>query len=357
MSARPVELTAAASAWERQATASRGLFSWLVRQRISLVASANDTGQLFFIGADEKKGIVFSQAKFSAAAMGLATFSQRLYLATRNQIWRLENALQPGQLANDRFDRLYVPRNSQVTGDFDVHEMAVEDSGRIVVTNTDYSCLATISLTHAFKPIWQPPFISKLAPEDRCHLNGLGLENGKVRVVSLCSRTDIVDGWRHHRADGGVVMDIADNRVLAEGLSMPHSPRLHGGQLWVLNSGSGHLLRIDRATGAREEVVFCPGFLRGLSFAGHFAMMTLSLPKTGRLQGLELGANLEARKAEPWCGLVIVDLRHGGIVEWVRFGPEVPQLFDCAFLENIRCPTALTPGSAEVQDAMTVEVG
>jgi uncharacterized protein (TIGR03032 family) len=132
MSARPVELTALPSAWERQATASRGLFSWLIRQRISLVTSANDTGQLFFIGADEKKGIVFSQAKFSAAAMGLSVFPQRLYLATRNQIWRLENALNTNHLANDRFDRLYVPRNSQVTGDFDVHEMAVEDTGRIV---------------------------------------------------------------------------------------------------------------------------------------------------------------------------------------------------------------------------------
>jgi len=184
-----------------------------------------------------------------------------------------------------------------------------------------------------------------------------GLDNGKVRIVSVCSATGIVDGWRNTRADGGAVIDIATGRVLAEGLSMPHSPRLYRGAIWVLNSGSSRLLRIDPATGKAERVAFCPGFLRGLSFAGDYVLMTLSLPKSGRPQGLELGANLEERKAEPWCGLVIVDLRHGGIVEWVRFGPEIPQLFDCAILTDVRCTTALTPGSAEVQDAMTMEEG
>jgi uncharacterized protein (TIGR03032 family) len=157
------------------------------------------------------------------------------------------------------------------------------------------------------------------------------------------------------RKPSGAIIDIDTNKIIAEGLSMPHSPRLYRGAIWVLNSGSGHLLRIDPATGAQERVVFCPGFLRGLVFHGDYAVATMSLPKRGRLQGLELGTNLEAKKAEPWCGLVVIDLRAGSIVEWVRFGTGIPQLFDCALLPGIRSPMAIAPGSADMQDAMTME--
>ena len=165
-------------------------------------------------------------------------------------------------------------------------------SGRVVFTNTAWSCLAVPSVTHAFKPIWTPKFVSKLTPEDRCHLNGVGLANGVAKIVSVCAMTDIVGGWRDHRADGGAIIDIETDKVLADGLSMPHSPRLYRGALWVLNSGSGHLLRIDPATGKRETVVFAPGFLRGLAFHGDYAVLTISLPKTGRLHGLALGATI-----------------------------------------------------------------
>ena len=101
-------------------------------------------------------------------AMGLAATPQRLYLSTIAQIWRLENVLGPGQLANQQslhYERLYVPRMSHTTGDIDAHELAVDKQDQLVFVNTKYSCLATLDTVHSFKPLWKPRFISKLAPK------------------------------------------------------------------------------------------------------------------------------------------------------------------------------------------------
>jgi uncharacterized protein (TIGR03032 family) len=287
--------------------------------------------------------------------MGIAAFAQRVYLASHTRIWRLENILKPDELANDRYDRLFVPRNAQIVGPLDVHELGVEPSGRIVFANTKYSCLATPSITHSFRPVWKPKFISKLAPEDRCHLNGLAMEAGQLRYVTACSTTDIVDGWREHRVDGGVIIDVSDDRIVAEGLSMPHSPRVHQGSVWVLDSGTGQLCRLDATNGARDNIGFYPGFLRGLAFVDDYAAVTLSLPRNGRFQGLALDQELTTRKAVPWCGLLIIDIRNGDVVEWVRFESEMKELFDVALIPGVRCPRGLTPNSGALKDAMSIE--
>lgn len=139
----------------------------------------------------------------------------------------------------DGSDRLYVPQDSFVTGDLDIHDLAVENSGRLVFVNTLFGCLATTSDTHSFVPLWKPPFIDRLAAEDRCHLNGLALENGRAKYVTAVSRSNVADGWRDRRHDGGCVINVQSNEIVATGLSMPHSPRVYRGRLWVHNSGTG----------------------------------------------------------------------------------------------------------------------
>jgi uncharacterized protein (TIGR03032 family) len=225
---------------------SPGFVSWIIRYRVSLACTASNLGHLLLIGSRSDGTAAFSQAQFQGAR-GLAAFSHRIYLADRSSIWRLENTLRSREVVQNQFDRLFVPRNAQMTSDIGAHELAVEPSGRIIVVATKYSCLATMSATHAFKPLWKPAFVSKLAPEDRCHLNGLGMEDGRVRYATACSTADIVDGWRDHRDAGGVLIDVANDRALANGLSMPHSPRSHRGSAWLLNSGSGHLCQIESA--------------------------------------------------------------------------------------------------------------
>ena len=216
--------------------------------------------------------------------MGLYGNAQTLWLGTRYQLWRFENMLPAGQF-HEGYDRLYVPRIGYTTGDLDIHDIAVEDSGRVVFAATACNCLATLSPRRSFQPLWLPPFISKLATEDRCHLNGLALRDGKARYVTAVSSSDVVDGWRDRRTAGGCVIDVTSGDVVAEGLSMPHSPRWYRERLWVLNSGKGEFGWVDLAAGRFEPIAFCPGYLRGLAFAGDHAIVSLSQPRHDKTFG------------------------------------------------------------------------
>jgi uncharacterized protein (TIGR03032 family) len=288
-------------------------------------------------------------------AMGLCATPQRIYLSTIANVWRLENVLKRGQIANAQFDRLFVPRNAQTTGDLDIHEIAINAGGEVVFVNTKYSCLATLDPIHSFKPLWKPEFISKLAPEDRCHLNGLAMRDGRPKYVTAVSRSDVVDGWRERRHEGGVIVDVESGRIVTEDLSMPHSPRLANGALWVLDSGRGNLCRINEETGALETVAFCPGFLRGLSFWRHFAIVAASLPRDGSFQGLELEGKIKSRDGEPRCGVFIVDTRNGDILHWIRFDGAVRELFDVSFIPGFIAPMCVGLASPEMRTLITLE--
>jgi AbrB family looped-hinge helix DNA binding protein len=110
-----------------------------------------------------------------------------------------------------------------------------------------------------------------LAAEDRCHLNGLAMKDGRAAYVTAVSSSDVVDGWRDHRAGGGIVIDVNSNEIVIGGLSMPHSPRWYQGRLWLLNSGTGEFGYVDVDAGRFVPVSFCAGYLRGLAFHGDFA--------------------------------------------------------------------------------------
>jgi uncharacterized protein (TIGR03032 family) len=333
---------------------SRGLGDWLIDQQVGLVCSSYLTGYLLFIGVRANGMLVPSAASFTHA-MGLVAESQRIYLGTRNEIWRLENILRPNEIANDTFDRFYAPRVAQLTGDINIHEMGVDSHGNVFFINTRHSCLATVSPTHAFKPLWKPKFISRLAPEDRCHLNGLAMEGGRARYVTACSTGDVLESWRGGSRDKGVLIDLDSDEIVADGFSMPHSPRVYGDAIYLLESGRGFLLRIDRQTGKREDLTFCPGFARGMAFVSHYAVVTVSLPRHANFGGLPIDATMKANGAAPRCGILVIDLRNGDIVQWFRFRGDITELFDVGVISNIRCPRGIGPSSPGLEEAMRGE--
>ena len=326
---------------------SRGFGNWLSRTRCSLAFTSYQTGQLFLVGLLPNGQVSFHQQNY-VRAMGVHATPARLYVGSLFQIWRLENVLAPHERANENFDRLYVPRNAQTTGDVDVHELSVDRAGRVIFVNTKFSCLATLSITHGFRPIWKPPFISRLAAEDRCHLNGLGMADGIVRYATAVSRSDIVTGWRERRHEGGVLIDVQDNRIVSDELSMPHSPRVHEGRTYLLDSGRGMLVEVDAKIGKRREIAFCPGFLRGLSFQKGFALVTVSLPREGSFSGLELDEAIRKRDGEPWCGVLVISLSNGDIVEFLRFDGEIRELFDVAVIPDAVLPMAIGLNAPEI---------
>ncbi|MEO1662647.1 MAG: TIGR03032 family protein [Pseudomonadota bacterium] len=333
---------------------SGGLYNFLAARQISLAFTSYQTGILYILGHGRDKKLSLHQAHYPQA-MGVVGNGARLYLASLNQIIRLENIVGPNQLANDKHDKVYVPRNFQTTGAVDLHEIGVCKDGRVVFINTKYSCLCELSLKHSFKPIWKPSFISQLAPEDRCHLNGLAMEDGVPRYASAVCRSDVVDGWRDRREDGGIIIDIETDEIVAEGLSMPHSPRVYDGKLWVINSGSGELGWIDRKTKTFKPVAFCPGFVRGLAFVEGHAIVTLSKPRYQRFDGLALADKLKEKDADPWCGVLIISLSDGSITHWVRFDGAIQEMFDVCILPGVRDALTVGPHTAEYNSLITFE--
>lgn len=339
---------------QTQISVSRGFGQWLNRMGCSLAFSSYQTGQLFLVGMLPNGQVSFHQQNY-VRAMGLHASSQRLYVGSLFQIWRLENVLAPHERANGDFDRLYVPRNAQTIGDIDVHELGVDKAGRVIFVNTKFSCLATTSITHGFKPLWKPGFISRLAAEDRCHLNGLAMQDGAPAFVTAVSRSDMINGWRDRRHEGGVLIDVRDDRIVTDQLSMPHSPRVTPEGIYLLDSGRGMLARVDPKSGERTDIAFCPGFLRGLAIHNGHAIATVSLPRDGAFGGLALQDELKKRDGEPWCGICVVDLRSGDLVEWIRLNGAIKELFDVAVIPEARCPMALGVNSPDIQSLISFE--
>lgn len=237
-----------------------------------------------------------------------------------------------------------------------MHDLAIDTDGRPVFVSTLFGCIATVSDRHSFEPLWQPPFLSKLAAEDRCHLNGLAMQNGRPKYVTACSRSDVVDGWREHRLGGGVVVDVESNQIVCDDLSMPHSPRMHDGRLWWLDSATGFLGYVDPDTGKFERVTFCPGYARGLTFHGKLAIVGLSKCRQERtFSGLPLDDNLRERKGTAWCGMVVIDLESRDIVHWVRLEGIIEELYDVVVLPNITRPKALGFKTDEIKQLFSLE--
>ncbi|SFK95073.1 TIGR03032 family protein [Pseudovibrio ascidiaceicola] len=331
---------------------SRGMATWLSTHQVSLAISSYQTGQLFLVGVKPSGGIHF-HAIGTGRAMGLWAEPQRLILGTANQVIRFENILEDDQRVGDA-DKYYVPRVAHTTGDLDIHDIVVTDDGSIVFANTMYSCLSTLHPIHSFAPWWTPDFISKHAAEDRCHLNGIALKDGKPAYVTMVSRADVINGWRDRRDEGGCLIDIASNEVITEKLSMPHSPRWHKGELWVINSGTGHLGVIDLASGAFQPRCFLPGFARGLAFHKNHAIVGLSLPRDGSFKGLPLDEELRKRDADPWCGVQVINLATGDVVEWIRFRGVVKEMLDVCTLPGVRLPSGASPTSSEMSSLRTI---
>src|SRR5262245_19749148 len=279
--------------------------------------------------------------------MGLATSQGKLAVGTSVGIQEFHNVpavcskldAAAGELAGaakPKHDACFLPRRSHTTGDVQIHEMAwIGDE--LWFVNTAFSCLSTRSDTNSFEVNWRPPFIDQLLPADFCHLNGLAVRDGRAAYVTALGQTKTPGGWRANKRDGGILIDVRSNEIVARGLSMPHSPRWHREQLWLLESGDGSLGTVDLDTGRYESIVHLPGFTRGLSFLGKFAFVGLSqVRESAVFSGIPLVDRLE--QADRVCGVWIVDIQSAEILGFVRFEDAVQEIFAVELLLGTHYP-------------------
>jgi uncharacterized protein (TIGR03032 family) len=300
---------------------------------VSVLASTYQSGRVFALRAEGER--LNTHFRLFDNPMGIAARGGRLVIGTRHAVWEYHDvpAAAPRALPAGTHDACFIPRSCHVTGDVRIHDVEIAPDGQVWLVNTRFSCLATMEPDTSFVPRWRPPFVSALAAEDRCHLNGLALVDGAPGFVTAFGQTDEPGGWRETATTTGLLMDVRTNEVVADGLCMPHSPRWYDARLWVLESGKGTLATVDIATGAVQTIATLPGFTRGLDFVGPYAFVGLSQVRE------TLFADAPVRSmAERACGVWVVDIRTGAIVAFVRFEGAVREIFDICVLPGRRYP-------------------
>jgi uncharacterized protein (TIGR03032 family) len=285
--------------------------------------------------------------------MGLAVDGDRLAVGTALEIWEYHNvpAVARRLPPEGRHDACFLPRAGHCTGDVQVHEMAWGRDGLWFV-NTRFSCLCTLDRIHSFVPRWAPPFVTELAPDDRCHLNGMCLVEGRPAFVTALGATDAPGGWREQKKDGGVLIEVETGRVLLRGLSMPHSPRWHDGKLWLLDSGAGGFGYVDPWTRQYVRVAELPGFTRGLDFAGNLAFVGLSqVRESAVFSGIPIADRPVEERA---CGVWVLDIRTGETVAFVKFEDAVQEIFAVQALPGVRCPDVINDDRGLLSDSFVL---
>lgn len=313
-------------------------FPELLRQlRCTLAVTTFQAGRLILVRADGNS----LNTHFHAVRrpMGLAADRNRIFVGTHNAVLEYRNvpAVDARLPAPGRHDAVYLLRNQHVTGHVDIHEMAFADDECWYV-NTLFSCLCTLDNEHSFVPRWKPPFVSGYAPEDRCHLNGLAMAQGRPRYLTALGQSNTPQGWRANKRNGGILLDYPSGEIRHAGLSMPHSPRWHAGKLWLLESGKGSLAYLDDRMERLETVAQLPGFTRGLDFAGPIAFVGLSqLRASNPFTDIPLTDQNPDRASGIWA----VNTETGQIVAFLRFSAAVEEIFAVQVLPNMLFPHIL----------------
>jgi uncharacterized protein (TIGR03032 family) len=306
---------------------------------ISLLVTTYQAGKVVAVGVSQGE-LTLSYHNFERA-MGLAVKSDTMAVAARAQVWFLQAApelaarVEPAR----QHDACFLTRSSHFTGEIQIHELAWAGN-ELWLVNTAFGCLCTLDDRHSFVPRWRPPFLSALSAEDRCHLNGLAMADGAPKYATGLAETDTPQGWRANKAQSGCLIDVASGETVARGFAMPHSPRVHRGGVWMLNSGAGQLVLVDPASGRAETVTELPGYTRGLALYDRFAFVGLSkIRETSTFGGMPIAE----RRPELKCGVAVVDLGTGRLIAHLEFITGVEEIFDVQVLPGARCPALSGP--------------
>jgi uncharacterized protein (TIGR03032 family) len=337
------------------AAAHTANFPALLRQlKTSLLVTTYQAGRLVMV-RDEGDHLNTHYRGFQAPmGLALADGGSKLAIGTATQVWDFRDVpsvaarLEPA----GSHDACFLPRASHYTGNVQIHEMAFGADGDLWFVNTRFSCLSTLDSESSFVPRWRPRFITELEPSDRCHLNGLAMVDGKPKYVTALGESNEMAGWRANKARGGILMDVDSGEIICRGLSMPHSPRWHGGRLWVCESGSGTLGTVDLKTGRYEAVASAPGFTRGLDFIGDLACVGLSqVRESAVFSGIPITERLKPE--ERTCGVCVVDVRTGKTAALLKFTSGVQEVFAVAVLRR-RFPELINDDDKVLESSFVV---
>jgi len=282
--------------------------------------------------------------------MGLAIEGDKLALACKDQLIIFKGAPTLAETYPKKpgiYDTLFVPISFNLTGQVDLHDINWID-GSLLAVNTSFSCLARPDSEFHFVPIWQPKFISSLVSEDRCHLNGMAIENDQIKYVTALGSGDSRRSWRDHIPGGGVLWDIKAQRPVVKDLQMPHSPRILDGKLYLLQSALGQLCTVDIQSGKLHVIYQQNGFARGLAKYDDYLFVGYSkLRKNSSIFG-----KLQFSNKAVHCGISVIHGPTGSFVGEIRYHSSVDEIYDIQILANYIRPNILNTSNEEYKSAL-----
>jgi len=334
---------------------SDSFIAWMNEINSSIVFTTYEAGKIVMVGPS------LTQAKFAVSertfgrAMAMAMTNDGFLLSMQHRVWRFQNCLPLGTKTEDNWDRLYLPRECHVTGAVDVHDIAIDKNKRLLAVITLYNCIAELNELGNFNPIWKPKFIDGIVNQDRCHLNGFCMVNDEVKYATITAPSNIANGWRENRKEGGQVIDVTNDEVIISGLAMPHSPRFYKDKLWLLEAGTGWFGWVDTKKGKFNRLAWVPGFARGLRFSGDYALVGLSKPRNKIFEGLPLDDELKKNNKQPEAGIYLINLKTGAIQATMNIDGSVGEIYDVGVLPDTRAP--FLAGTTGIEDKKFVFLG
>lgn len=311
----------------------------LLQLNTSLAISTYQAGKVVLISPKNKEELVQLPRTFHSP-MGMALKENKLAIATKSEVVITVNNAELAKnypKVPNTYDSLFLPTASYYTGQVDMHDLHYGSNGRLFAVNTSFSCLTVVDDNFSFTPIWKPKFITGFASEDRCHLNGLAMEDGKPKYISALGSTDTRQGWRDDITGGGIIMDIESNEVIAQGLAMPHSPRLVNGKLYCLLSAGEKLVEINPVDGKVTEVAHIPGFVRGMTIVDDYAFIATSKLR----QNSSTFKHLKIAKNADVASIIAVHLPTGSQVGKLTYEASVDEIYDIIGLPGLMRPNIL----------------
>lgn len=317
----------------------RYFLHWMQTNNYSFIITSYSSNKVMCIGSDDDDKISIWETNL-ARPMGLGYNykTSALYVTNMGHLFRYENKGPEVDPDHGNFDVNYYPQMCYIGGDVDIHD--VRPAGeKVYYCSALFNCVCEPSVTKTFDLYWTPPWIKytdRLPGEDRCHLNGLCCVDDKPRYVTCVGQGNVVGSWKS-TIDNGVVYDIVADRKVCEGLISPHSPKWYQGKLWILETGTGNLGYIQDDKFIAKK--FLPGFLRGLDFVDHYAVVCSSLDRHDTsFDKIPLGDILKKAGVESMCGLFVVDLNTFDTVHELKFTSGPRELYDIVCLKNVRRP-------------------
>jgi uncharacterized protein (TIGR03032 family) len=318
----------------------------------SIAISTYQAGKVVFISPKDRQSLVQLPRNFKSP-MGIAVDGNRLAIADQSKVTIFAD---DPELAKtypkqpDTYDSMYLPRVSWHTGMVDLHDIGWNAQNELIAVNTLFSCVVKLSDSYSFEPVWWPSFISKLAAEDRCHLNGMAMLNGEAKYMTALGQSDQAQGWRGNITGGGILIDMQQQQVVASALAMPHSPKYYKNQLYFLQSAAGQLSKFDAQSGTVSLVKQFPSFVRGLAFHGDYAFIGMSKLRKSSSSFGQLKFSHEADQA----GIIILHMPSNAIVGQISYVSSVEEIYDVQIIPDRIRPNILTTEKDEHLQALSI---